>query len=535
MQFLAPASETRYSKKQVVSVVSVPVSSILQWPIIRDLHSRGLLMPVTVLLIVGAVLVHGALNRQPPAEAAPKLETELFEPPPQPPRPDLEKTPLTYNSDYWLQVAQQTRLKIKLISTKRIPAMVIGPNLAITSIEAADALITDRQVRQLTREHHELASQESASRPPANGDPEPRERETAENSEAAPEEAESPRPPAPPQEPEPYRLLSVDTQLGIALFELSQAVEEPFSLISPVSLPPGSFVAAVTVEADQRLRITPGHLVSTEKSGRSEQDLESFVVSFDDEGAPPAAAIVDLDGNLVGLALHSPGGSRLLAAPAVYRLAQRLQEEQSPCHSIEVAEVPPALTKLLRLREGVFVEKVRQDSFLPEPSIKAGDIILRWEGKRVENVEQFHEFYEGHPAGTLARYTVLRGRQRIAGATRLPASDCRPLGEPRRSFPRLGVLLHWTDSAAIAATGSMPGWRVDAVVEGSPAARGGLLSGDVIVAINGSGLVQRTAARPLESFEKQAGEEQERPLVLTAQRNDRLKLVPVSAEGQTSP
>ena len=508
--------------------------SILQWPIIRDLHSRGLLMPVAVLLIVGVVLVHGALNRQPPAEAAPKLETEPFQPPPQPPRPDLEKTPLTYNSDYWLQIAQQARLKIELISTKRIPALVIGPNLAITSIEAADALIADQQVRQLTREHHELASTESASEPPANGDPEPQESGTLENSEAAPEEAESPRPPSPAQEPEPYRLLSVDTQLGIALFELSQAVDEPFSLISPVSLPPGSFVAAITVEPDQRLRITPGHLVSTEKSGRSEQDLESFVVSFDDEGAPAAAAIVDLDGNLVGLALNSPGGSRLLAAPAIYRLAQRLKE-QPPCHSIEVAEVPPELTKLLRLREGVFVEKVRQDSFFPEPSIKAGDIILRWGGKRVENVEQFHEFYEGHPAGTLARYTVLRGRQRIAGATRLPASDCRPLGEPRRSFPRLGVLLHWTDSAAVAASDSMPGWRVDAVVEGSPAALGGLLSGDVIVAINGSGLVQRTAARPLESFEKQAGEKQERPLVLTAQRDDRLKLVPVSAEGQTTP
>ena len=51
-----------------------------------------------------------------------------------------------------------------------------------------------------------------------------------------------------------------------------------------------------------------------------------------------------------------------------------------------------------------------------------------------------------------------------------------------------------------------------------------------IVAINGSGLVERTAARPLESFEEQV-----RPLVLTVQRGDRLKLVPVSAEGQTTP
>jgi len=534
VQFRSPASETRYSKKQVVSVVPVPVHSILKRPVIRDLHSRGLLMPFGVLLIVGGVLVHGALNREPAAEAAPKQKTATFEPPPRPARPNLGKTPLTYNSDYWLQIAQQTRLKIELISTRRIPALVIEPNLAITSIEAADALIADQQVRQLTREHQELASAESASEALASGDGEPRESGPAENSETAPAEAESPQPssPAAPsstEEPEPHRLLSVDTELGIALFELDQAFDEPFALISPVSLPPGSFVAAVSVEPDQRLRITPGHLVSTEQTMRSEQDLESFVVSFDDEGAPPASAIVDLDGNLVGLALNSPGGSRLLAAPAVYRLVERLKE-QPPCHSIEVAAVPLALTKLLRLREGIFVEKVRQDSFLPEPSIKAGDIILRWGGERVENTEQFYEFYEGQPPGSLARYSVLRGRRRIAGATRLPASDCRPLGEPRLSFPRLGVLLHWTGPATTGATDSMPGWSVDAVVEGSPAALGGLLSGDAIVAINGSGLVERTAARPLESFEEQV-----RPLVLTVQRDDRLKLVPVSAEGQTTP
>ncbi len=76
----------------------------------------------------------------------------------------------------------------------------------------------------------------------------------------------------------------------------------------------------------------------------------------------------------------------------------------------------------------------------------------------------------------------------------------------------------------------MPGWTVDAVVEGSPAGRGGLLSGDAIVAINGSVLEQRTADRALASFERQ-----KRPLVLTVQRDDRLILAPISAEGQTAP
>ena len=84
-----------------------------------------------------------------------------------------------------------------------------------------------------------------------------------------------------PKSPNRTGFCPVDTELGIALFELDQAFDEPFALISPVSLPPGSFVAAVSVEPDQRLRITPGHLVSTEQTMRSEQDLESFVVSFE--------------------------------------------------------------------------------------------------------------------------------------------------------------------------------------------------------------------------------------------------------------
>ena len=71
-------------------------------PVIRSLQARGLVFPIIAALAVIAALVHGALNRESPAEAAPRVAEEPAPPPFV--RPDLEKGPLTYVSDYWLQL-----------------------------------------------------------------------------------------------------------------------------------------------------------------------------------------------------------------------------------------------------------------------------------------------------------------------------------------------------------------------------------------------------------------------------------------------
>ena len=469
--------------------------------------------------------MHGALSREPAAEAA---RTQKTAPAPVSHgggRPDVEKTILAYESDFWLQLAQASRSKIYLVSSKRIPAVYVSPTLAVSSITAAEELIRDRQKQELIEERaaRRTAGGESDAQTPAGSEGPVNERD--ESSGSADDEAGS----GGEASEEAPRLIAVDARLGIALFELSEAVEDPFLMVSPASLPPGSFLAAITVEADKRLRISPGYLVSTEKTGMADQDAESFEVSFELGEAPAMAAVVDLDGNLVGLAVRSPEGNRILSAPTVSRLVERMTE-QPPCHSIEVSDLPAAAAKLLRLRNGVFVERVLDESFKPASSIHPGDVILRWAGEVVENAEQFHELYEAGSAGRLTRYLVQRGARRISGGTIMPGRDCRAVGEPPLSLVEMGVVLEWSERPADEPEDKAAGWRVIALIEEAPASESGLRLDDRILSANGREVTRRNGASTFSPFEQRG-----RSLALSVKRGDRVKLLAVSPDEVATP
>ena len=483
--------------------------SVLKIPVIRSLHGRGLLFPAAVLLIVAGVLVYGAFNREPAVEAARSTKTEAAPPSYGGNRPDVEKTILAYESDFWLQLAQGARSKIDLVSSKHIPAVYVSPTLAVASIVAAEELIRDSRRQQLLEERAALRQSDGAAHaPPNEGDSTAAGREDLDES---------------------MRLVAVDARLGIALFELPEPTEHPFTLVNPANLPPGSFLAAITVEADKRLRISPGYLVSAEKTGVADDDAESFEVSFDLGEAPPTAAVVDLDGNLAGLAVRSGEGTRFLSAPAVSRLVERLAK-QPPCFSIEVADLPASAAKMLGLQGGVFVERVLEDSFKPTPSIHAGDVILRWAGEGVESVEQFRELYEAQSPGNLTRYVVRRGRQSIAGGTVMPGRDCRPVGDPPLSLVQMGVALEWTERPTDASEDEAAGWRVIALIEDTPASQSGLQIDDWILSVNGREVSRRNAERTFSPFEQRG-----RSLALAVKRGDRVKLLAVSPDEVETP
>ena len=484
---------------------------VLKIPLVRFLHGRGLLFPAAVLFIVAGVLIHGAFQRVPEMEVARTSKIENVSPSHVGSRPNVEKTILAYESDFWLQLAQSIRSKIDLVSSKNIPVVQISPTLGVASIAAAEQVILDRQTQQFLDDHASWLSSKAGSDNKQTGRGYVLPQAGADDGGSELEGQE-----------EALRLLAVDARLGLALFKLLEPSENPFSLVSPTMLPPGSFVAAITVEADKRLRISPGYLVSAETTGVTGKEIESFEVSFELGEVPATAAVVDLDGTLVGLALRSPDGIRILSAPAVLRVVSQLVE-QPICYSIEVADLTISATEILDLRNGVFVESVFEQSFKPSPSIQAGDVILRWAGERVENTRQFYELYEAQLPGNIVRYVVRRGNQRIAGGTVMPGRDCRPIGEPLLSWIRMGVMLEWhqgpskqEDTAA---------WRVTAIAEGTPASKSGLMLDDKILSINRLRLRSQNAERIFSSFESH-----DRSLALVVKRGDRVKLLTISSD-----
>ena len=482
---------------------------------IKSLQGHRLLLPVAALVVVVAVLVHGALDHQPPAEAAPSLE---FEPPPEPPtivRPDLDKGALAYFSDYWLQLGERTRNKITLIGPEKAPAIVVAAGLAVTSMQVAEDFVVQGLAFHLAEQHSAPGPGENPQKPA--GD----ETSSTNRIDEDPSSQDTESAPA----PTPYRLLGVDSELELAVFELEKPYRAaPFRLVNPAAIPAGSFVAAISIKPDDTLRIKPGHLISANVlnglAGSAESSLE-VSVGLADLG--PAAAIVDLDGSLAGVALESSrGGVRLLSSEAVLRSIENLREGR-PCLSIEVAELTPDAATVLGLNGGVVIERVRAESFVPEPSLRAGDILLRFGRADIRGVEQFQQLYVGLEPGKLVRYVVFRDGKRFYGGTVLPNRDCLPITEPVEVFPRMGLALRWVQGGSSETGPTDAGWQVAATTDRSPAAQSGLRPGDKIIALNQRKLDRDNPNSAFDGFERLG-----RAVALTVQRDNRVKLLVVT-------
>ncbi len=443
-------------------------------PSIEALRSRGLLIPAIVGTVAALLLLQGALyvepSRDTPASPSPTPPVTLPKL-----RPSLEKTPLSYWADYWAQLGERVRDKVALIGAEGIPGVVVAPGLVLTSIRAADA----EREREALRE---AAGPEAAAKP-----------ETA------------------------LRLVSVDARLGVALFELEEESRAAFALADPGEVRAGSLVAAVTLTPDGRVRLQPGYVVAVEEGGGVRAEDETLEISFTFPPGP-VAALVDLDGELLGVAVQSERDVRYIASGALLHLLGRLQGDP-PCHAIEVAELDVGVRDLLGIEDGVLVEWVDPQAFVPEPSVRAGDVLVAWAGEPVLNVWSFHQLYEAQESGALVRFGAIRGGRPVTGATRMPDRDCRPLRESPVFCPELGLTLQWTERVGERWEGAEGGLRVVAVTPRGPAASAGLHRGDLILAADHKPLDRRTA---------QAFERRKLPLLLTVRRGDRVKLMAVA-------
>lgn len=488
------------------------MASLLRLPVVRTLHERQLLFPVVVALIVAAVLVHGAFEGEPAVEAADPegVPVPLARPVPAPAprRPDLEKTPLTYFDDYWAQLRERVEGRIVLVGPDRIPAVVVMPGVALTSSAAGVAVLAEAERARLL----ETGATEAVAAEGAEADSEGGGAVGASVATADAEPEAGPPDPGDVPAARPYGLLAVDRDLGFALFQVDATQLPPFELVLPATVPSGAYVAAVTRDSAGRASITPGHLVAARGDDTASGE-PSLAVSMRLDG-PGASAIVNLDGELVGVAVDGvgPDGPQVLSSSVVRRVVAELGRVDR-CRAVAVAPLPSAVLELLGLDRGLLVEQVRADAFVPEPSLRAGDVILEWDGEPVETVEIFDARSDAVEPGTLVRYRVLRGRQRLSGGTVLPGPDCAPPGEPPVRMSPYGLALRWSRDDG-------DGWRVAAIAAGGVASLAGVELDDLVLAVDG---------RPADDLEARAMfdrlAERGEPALLTLRRADRVQIV----------
>jgi serine protease Do len=233
--------------------------------------------------------------------------------------------------------------------------------------------------------------------------------------------------------------------------------------------------------------------------------------------------------------LQAPDAPQPPVPPNVYAFHMAGTGSQSFL-GVGVAEITSSRARDLKLGEehGVEITRVEDDSAAAKAGLKVGDVVLEYQGQRVEGMEQFIRLVRETPAGREVKMTISRngstqtvpvvmGSQR--GAARLgrdaewfdmPAMPSMPAMPPMPDLPR--VFTTWSSSMlGIEAEGLTEqlgeyfgvkeGVLVRSVAKGSAAEKAGIKAGDVLVKVDQTKVTSPSevtsavhAARPRTTF-----------------------------------
>jgi Do/DeqQ family serine protease len=235
-------------------------------------------------------------------------------------------------------------------------------------------------------------------------------------------------------------------------------------------------------------------------------------------------ALVNLRGELVGIntMIFSPSGGNVgigfaipsaLAADVMRQLVAHGEVKRGNL-GVETQALDAEIAKLVETdaTRGAVVVRVRGGSPAAEAGIEPGDVIVALDGKPIASPRELSNAEALLPLGHRARVTLKRGRVEREVTAELEAT-VRRKAVGASLDPRLaGATL--TDLPDDARRRGFRGVLIEAVAEGSRAARNGLAAGDIV------GEVNRVDVTELSSLEAALRERPEQ-LMLTIARNGR--------------
>lgn len=177
---------------------------------------------------------------------------------------------------------------------------------------------------------------------------------------------------------------------------------------------------------------------------------------------------------------------------------------------VGVQEINAERSKALKLKDeyGVEITRVDDDSPAAKAGLKVHDVVLEYNGQRVEGTEQFVRFVRETPAGRTVKLTINRGGSNqtlaaIIGSRKSSISSVSPLESFRVEIPKemsmpdipkammswrstmLGVEAESLGESQLATYfGVKEGVLVRSVMKSTAAEKAGIKAGDVLMKVN---------------------------------------------------
>jgi len=173
---------------------------------------------------------------------------------------------------------------------------------------------------------------------------------------------------------------------------------------------------------------------------------------------------------------------------------------------VNLAEIDANRAKELKLKEdyGVEISRVEENSPAEKAGVKPGDVVLEYNGQRVEGMEQFGRMVRETPPGREVKLTVSRNGAvqtltAVLGSRKFPFSGNFPPGFEVPEFhmpdipqifttirsPMLGVEAESLGTQLAVYFGVKEGVLVRSVLDNTPAQKAGIKAGDVITKVDG--------------------------------------------------
>jgi serine protease Do len=297
-------------------------------------------------------------------------------------------------------------------------------------------------------------------------------------------------------------LVGTDPETDLAILKVEEQGLPAATLGDSDALEPGDWVVAVGNPFGLDHTVTVGVVSAKDRSNVGVATYEGFIqtdaaINPGNSGGP----LVDLEGKVVGIntAIRSSAGGSdgigfAIPSSTLKSVLPHLIEDGHVSRGwlgVEIQRLTPELARSFGAQadQGTLVARVIPEAPAEEAGLRAGDIVLSVDGKRVDDPIELSKTVAAIAPGTKIELEILRDGEReeltlVLGERPATGERRRRLERPTERVPaRWGVRLDELAPELASELEVDHGALVASVLPGSPAEDAGLRAGDVILSV----------------------------------------------------